>query len=81
MEDPRAGAPALGLEPLTPQSRCLPMSSPLSSQFPPRDTGSDIIAFLPFLANYVSIFLIALVIPNPFASCQLVFSEKFYTCR
>lgn len=52
-----------------------------SSEFPPRGTGPNPIAFLPFLPNYVYIILTALVVQSPSVSFWLVFSKNCATCR
>ena len=73
--------PNLWLESLTPQGGCPAMYSSFSSEFPPRGMGPCLIAFLPFLPNYMCIFLTALVLQESFSSFQLVFSENYSTCR
>ena len=56
------------------------MESPLSSESPARDTGPDLITSLPFLPDYVWIFLTALVVHESFWQL-LVFSENCSTYK
>ena len=62
VQDPRTGVSNLRLSLLIPQGRCPATYSPFSSKFPSRSTSPNLIVFLPFLLDYICIFLTALVV-------------------
>lgn len=68
----------LWLLPLTPKGNYPTVYSPLSFESPPRDTGPYLVAFLPFLPDYMCIFLLALVVLESFCQLPASFQWKFF---